>query len=230
MVNTLIRRDLPRKNIYILNNFILDTYNSSHDLPYQLIRKTEDEFHILFAGNIGNFQGLESIIEAAIFLRDNQNIKFYFMGEGLAKAELMKQSWALLGKTVSFIPYQPMEIAFAAMEGADLGVISLKPNVYKVAFPSKTMMYLAAACPVLALVEKESILAQEIISKGLGYTCSQENPMEIAEIINRAWIKRKSWKNKRKGIHNIAQELFGRDNILDKWSGIVKDVAIKFNR
>jgi glycosyltransferase involved in cell wall biosynthesis len=221
MADTLVRRGLSRKNIHVLNNFIVDFNNSLNGIPSQPIRKTEDELHVLFAGNIGNFQGLDSVIEAAKLLKCKKQIHFNFMGEGLAKDNLMRQSGELLGETVFFMPYQPIEIAFAAMQDADLGLISLKPNVYKVAFPSKTMMYLAAGCPLLAIVEKESELAKEIVNNNMGYVCSP-NPVKIAETINRAWTERETLKKNRERIGNMAQEVFGRDVILDEWSKIVK--------
>lgn len=225
MANTLDCRGLGRANVRILNNFILDTYESPRKLPLPLTRKSEDEFHILFAGNIGNFQGLDSIVEAAKTLRDKQQIKFNFMGEGLAKAELMKKSGKLLGKTINFIPHQPLAVAFAAMEQADLGVISLKPNVYKVAYPSKTMMYLAAGCPLLAIIEKESCIARDIVNKGIGYVCAYGDPTEIGKIINKAWMEKDILDNKRETIRQIAKGLFDRNIILGEWSKIVDGLS-----
>ena len=224
MANTLVQRGLLRTKILVMNNFILDTNSVKREIPAQLLCKRDDEFSLLFAGNIGNFQGLDSIIEAAWMFKDNRKIKFIFMGEGSAKAGLIKQTGALLNNTVFFIPFQPLETAFSFMEKSDFAIISLRQDVYRVAYPSKTMMYLAAGCPVVAIIEEESILAHEIESKGLGYAVSQNNAARLSETISRAWDEREIWKGKRAHIKNTATELFGRDRILGNWSKIVEGI------
>ena len=45
-----------------------------------------------------------------------------------------------------------MDVAYRVMEDSDVGVISLQKDVFKVAYPSKTMMLLEAGCPVLVMV------------------------------------------------------------------------------
>lgn len=224
MANTLVKRGLVRSKVLVMNNFILDTNSGNREIPANLLNKSDDEFSLLFAGNIGNFQGLDTVIEAAGMLKDNLKIKFYFMGEGSAKAGLMKKSGALLNRTVFFIPFQPLETAFAVMEQSDFAIISLRPDVYRVAYPSKTMMYLAAGCPLVAIIEEESILAHEIESKGLGYAVSQNNSSKLSETISQAWNDRIVWKGRRVHIKNVATELFGRDRILGNWSKIVESI------
>jgi glycosyltransferase involved in cell wall biosynthesis len=226
MSNILLEKGLRKENISIINNFMPKIYGDGNILPSQLIERKENDFLILFAGNLGNFQGLDKIIEAAKILKENIQIKFIFMGAGLAKDALLQQSSELLGKTVFFIQSQPLNTAFAMMEYSDIGMISLKQDIYKYAYPSKTMVYLAAGCPLIALVESESELAGEIINKNLGYVCPQNDPLKIAEIINRAWKERNDWSDKREEIKKTAEELFGRDAAVDKWSKIIKNLPL----
>jgi glycosyltransferase involved in cell wall biosynthesis len=220
MANTLIDRGLEGEYIRILN-VILDTYDDPADIPSQFLKTSEDEFHVLFAGNMGNFQGLDNIIKAAKILKDNKKIKFFFMGDGFAKNALIKKSHEMLNETIFFIPFQPPEVAFNAMKNADLGVVSLSPGIYKVAFPSKTIMYLAAGCPLLALIEEESELAREILEKKIGYVCSQQDSKLIAKTVKIAWKDRDFCVNRRESIRTMAQKSFNKDVFLNEWSKII---------
>ena len=72
------------------------------------------------------------------------------------------------------------------MQQADLAIISLASGVYHVAYPSKSMMYLAAGCPILAIVESDSELAQTVVQRQWGYVTRSFEPADIAEAIRRA--------------------------------------------
>lgn len=227
MANTIKARGVEGDNVLVLNNFIVDTSQGAPRIPDELKRRSENEMLVLYAGNIGNFQGLDSVVEAAELLRDNPGIRFIFMGEGAAKAGLMKKAGGMIGETVTFVPYQPVETAFAAMESADFGLVSLQKDVYKVAFPSKTMMYYAAGCPVIAIVEDESVLAREIAEGGLGYTAPPGNPERIAGIIRTAWDNRDGWRTRRGGIRKMAEDVFGRDRGVESWSELARRIESK---
>jgi len=225
MNKTLALRGLPPNNIRIINNFILDSNDGQKTLPAQMSGKTKDDFFVLFAGNMGHFQGLERIIEACRILSEYKQMRFFFMGEGSAKKNLMRQSGDLLNKTIFFIPYQPTAVAFRANEVSDFAIVALKPDVYRVAFPSKTMMYLAAGCPILALIEKESELAREILERDLGLVCSQTDAPQLADTIYGAWKGREIWRRKRKNISIVARQLFGKEMILKQWSDLIRELS-----
>ena len=86
------------------------------------------------------------------------------MGDGVERFRLEKLSKEL--KTnIKFINYVSYEDSKKIIETADLGLVSLMPNMYKYAYPSKTMVYLEQGIPILALIEKESDLAKKITQK-----------------------------------------------------------------
>ena len=60
----------------IINNFSLDDFAATPtgDTP----KLPEDKFTILFAGNIGRFQGLDTVVAAAHRLADLEDVQFWF--------------------------------------------------------------------------------------------------------------------------------------------------------
>ena len=180
---------------------------------------------MIFAGNFGNFQNLEEICQAAVLLKDESGIRFIFMGAGSAQKKMERVLGERIGKTVIMIPYQPIEVATAAMQRADLGIVSLHPGIYKVAFPSKTIMYLKSGCPILGIVEQESDLASVIRERSLGDACPQGDPRVIAEAIRKAYIQRDTRKaDLRDRLRREGRELFSREQILPAWSELFAEI------
>jgi colanic acid biosynthesis glycosyl transferase WcaI len=63
------------------------------------------EIMVLYAGNMGEKQGLEVILDAAAITRYNQAIRYVFVGEGAARQRLLDRAQSLGLDTVSFIPW-----------------------------------------------------------------------------------------------------------------------------
>ena len=64
------------------------------------------------------------------------------------------------------------------------GVVSLSPDIFQYAFPSKVLTYMAANLPILAMVEDESDLAQMLKKRNLGSNADwNSTPNEIASSI-----------------------------------------------
>src|SRR5690606_33624762 len=126
-------------------------------LPFQW---PDERFVLLFAGNIGRFQGLDVLIGAMEKLRDRSDIRLVMMGDGAEKDRLARMSEEA-GARVSFVGHHSVEVAKLAMRRASSGFVSLIPELYRYAYPSKTMTYLEQGCPVLVAVEPESCLAKD---------------------------------------------------------------------
>jgi len=224
MMRTLVERGIDRERIVVINNFILDAGPEPAGGPSPVAttaRLNPDDFVVLFAGNLGRYQALDQVMAAARLLADEPGIRFLFMGEGTAKADLQRQAGDLVGRTVFFSPFQPLPVAVRAMEEADLALVPLGRGVHKVAYPSKTMMVLAAGCPVLAVVEPGSSLAQTVNEHGLGLTCRQDDPAAIAAAVRRVRDERQEWRRRRPEIAAWATRAFDREATLDRWSALL---------
>ncbi len=83
------------------------------------------------------------------------------------------------------------------------------------------MMYLAAGCPVLAVVEPQSELAQLVRSHNLGVTATQ-NPLDITNAILSAYEARRTLNDgRRKLIRETGNRLFGRRQMLASWTDLL---------
>lgn len=144
----------------------------------------EDKFIVLFAGNLGIVQGLDSVIEAAKQI-SNGNSKIVFVGDGTDKPRLEKLAEELnVGDKVEFVERQPMEKMPAFMAAADALLVSLKKSeLTKFVIPSKTVAYLASGKPILMATGGAS---EDLIRAAkAGIVVEPENAPELATAIEK---------------------------------------------
>lgn len=228
MKQTLRRRNGDSAdNVAVINNFALDVYEPAEKLPKLFDDSPQRPFRVFFAGNMGLFQDLPRLVEAAHVLRAEPDIQFVFMGAGAELKTLRRLASDLVGKTVFFEPFQPVEVAFACMKRADLGVVSLRTGVCQVAYPSKTMTYLAAGCPLLLVADRDSQLAKDIVGHDFGYVPENTTSAGIAKAIHTARDERERWTiAARQKLAARSDELYGRDRALNGWRQIFGSLAV----
>lgn len=237
--------DLESK-ITVLNNFPLEHRRVIGDLEIpDLFRQQKADgngsFRILFAGNIGDFQGLEGLIDAGLdwhrreqsagprhdagYFQGPCDVKFILMGAGAAVERLQHRAEEALGKTIHFLPHVDVEVAFACLERSDLAVVSLSPGVHRVAYPSKTMSCLEAGVPLLAIVEPESQLAREVEHHRFGYVVPGRDPEVFTRTIRAAMASRTNWgEAERAALRLRADQCFGRRGALANWSRLFRSL------
>lgn len=223
MKATIAKRGISTENVRVLNNFALEAETIA-DAQAAIPAKQEGEFRVLFAGNIGRFQGLETVLDAAEQLAGQAQIHFHFLGDGAARQALEAQAGARLGKTVHFHGFQALPIALAFMRSADLGIVSLQPKVIASAFPSKTMTYLAEGLPLLAMVEPESALAQLVREHGVGAAVEQSNPEELAAAIARIVAAPEEHEQMREQARQLSEAEFVPAAALAKWDQLLDEL------
>lgn len=145
----------------------------------------QNEFVVLFAGNLGLLQGLDTVIEAAKHFSDGDNLKIVFVGEGTDRARLEKLAQDLaVGDRVQFLERQPLEKMPEIMAAADVLLVHLKKSeVANYVVPSKTLAYLASGKPILMATGGAS--EELICAANAGVAIEPENPAEMAAAIKR---------------------------------------------
>ena len=192
MKKTVLKRSDSLTNIRIINNFIIDRFDPAVAIAEEL-QQVDGKFRILFAGNLGRFQNLDSLMDAAHQFADNEEIQFWFVGEGAMKKELIEQAGSLLGKTVYFHPFLPLEEVMVVISQSQLSIVSLNPGVIDCAYPSKTMSYLEAGSRLLVLVEPDSELANFVRENEIGTVCKDATVDGFAAAVSLEYERWKKW-------------------------------------
>lgn len=206
--------------VQVLNNFSLP---AQKEPPQTLPFSISDGFTVLFAGNIGRFQGLETAVEAMGTLRDRPEIELLMMGDGVAKQKLMQQAQDLKAN-VRFVGHYPVEVAKAAMQKAGAGFVSLRPGLYSYVYPSKTMTYLEQGCPLLVAVEPESRLAAEVHENQLGYSVPNGDAEALALAISQLADLGEGRSALRAAALQKAKAEFSESVVLKRWSQLLSSL------
>ncbi len=123
-----------------------------------------DGFKVMFAGNIGEAQDFDHIMEAALQLKDERDIHFVIIGDG-RKKEWVEKFVADNGlqATVHLLGRHPLETMPAFFRQADAMLLALNDNlIFNLTVPAKLQAYMAAGRPVVAMINGE---AQHLIEE-----------------------------------------------------------------
>jgi colanic acid biosynthesis glycosyl transferase WcaI len=109
------------------------------------------KFVVMYAGNLGLTSSLEDVMQAAKSLKDEKDICFVIVGEGVKKADMQQFARDENLENVKFLPFQPRELFAEMMTAADLHFVTLNQNSSLSSLPSKTFNIMASSRPILAV-------------------------------------------------------------------------------
>lgn len=142
-----------------------------------------DKFIVLYSGNMGLTHDLETIIEAAKKLEQNDHIQFVFIGEGEKKDRLVKLAEQYRLKNCTFLTWQPAEVLPYSLAAADLAVVALNEESAQLSVPSKTYNLMAVGAPFLCIAPRTSELALLVEKYHNGFCFEKDNLDEISSLI-----------------------------------------------
>ena len=162
------RRGVPEDKIVFWPQFCMDPDLSQAQKP-EIYSK--DAFNIVFAGNLGDAQGLDLMVDAAKELK-NSSIRWYLVGDGRARSRLeQKVRDCGVSDRVTFIGRVSEQEADRYVHFADCAYLSFKDNkIFNMTLPAKLQTYLACSTPILAAAGGES--ARLVGDNGIGFVCS----------------------------------------------------------
>lgn len=175
----------PGKLIYFPNSVDPDVAGRLPDgLPMEITSHLEQHFCIVFAGNIGKAQDVETWVRAALLLRDQPEIYLVIVGSG-SMMEWVESQKALLKLDNLALPGRfPPESMPELFRKASALLVTLKGGgVLAHTVPSKVQAYLAAGRPIVAGLQGEG--GKVVEEAGAGLVCEPENAQALADCIRR---------------------------------------------
>jgi len=176
----LIERNLPDEKISIIYNWCDEASLNQPTGALPSSFPTKDKFRILFAGNMGKAQALDSVLEAAdIIAKQFPKICFVFVGGGVEVDRLKRSAVEKSLTNVSFLPPVLMSEVGCLLQEADALLVHLRKDpLFEITIPSKTQAYMAVAKPILMAVNGDA--ASLVKDADCGIVAESENPTAIA--------------------------------------------------
>jgi glycosyltransferase involved in cell wall biosynthesis len=149
-------------------------------------RGVQDKFVVMHSGNVGHAQDLDSLVRAATFLRDLDDLAIFIIGTGARHAELVALAELLEVDQVKFLYYQERNVLALSLSAADVHVVGLAPGLAGYVVPSRLYGILAVARPVIVAADRESETAQVVEEAGCGIVVPPARPELLARAIRDA--------------------------------------------
>lgn len=168
---------------YYPNSYLQDDVRAVGALPDTLTSLLQAHFCVVFAGNLGNAQGLATVVEAARLLKaSNSPARIVMVGTG-SKAQWLLEEKHRLGLDNLVITGAFPRSAMAELfdRSAALLVTLKRDEIFGCTIPSKVQAYLAAGRPIIGSLDGEG--ARVINDSGAGVTCAAEDGAGLAACI-----------------------------------------------
>ncbi len=183
--SNLTAKGVPADKISVIPNFIDSAFVLPHPRrnDFSLEQGWDDKFVVLFAGNVGMSQGLDTVLEAAGLLQGTPGLLFAIVGNGASKPSLLAQAEKMGLHNVQFLPYQSYDQVPKLYSSADVGLIPLRRGFSSDSVPSKLFTIMGVARPVIASVDARSETAEVISQAKCGLCLEPEDPQALADAI-----------------------------------------------
>lgn len=143
-----------------------------------------DRFCVMFAGNLGEAQSLETIIYAAARVKEHgDEVHWVLIGDGRRLAWMKSEVERLgLEKQVHFLGRRPMEAMPRYFALADALLVTLRPDpIFSRTIPSKVQSYLACGRPIVAALDGEG--ARIVHESAAGFAVDAGEAEALAEAV-----------------------------------------------
>lgn len=227
MADTLVKKGVARSKVHLIPNWVDETLFCP--LPsdpavagrFGMVGK----FSVVFAGNLGLAQRLDTVLEAARELSSLPDIQFVIAGDGVQEKPLKDMTQALRLRNVIFLGRQPLELMPKLFAASDALLVHLKRDpLFGITIPAKTNAYLACGRPIIMAVEGDA--ARLVDEAGAGVTCKAEDPKGLADAVRRLY---EMDDGQRAALGSSGRSFFlqycSKEVLLPKYERLFSDVA-----
>ncbi|MFE4072831.1 glycosyltransferase family 4 protein [Peribacillus sp. YIM B13477] len=184
-VDSIEKRNVPRELIEYWPQYAEDFYRPLKKKRIEEI-PNDDAFNLIFAGNIGNAQGLDILPKVAVLIKAkqlNRKIRFNIVGDGRYKETLVKIVESNnVGEMFNFIPKQPANRIPEFMAACNSAFLCLTNNpLFEMTIPAKLQSYMACGIPIIASADGET--SQIIKESNAGLSSPAGDIQKLSEII-----------------------------------------------
>ena len=150
----IMAKGVPEDKIVVVYNWvdenvIVPVKEKDNDL-FEEFGVSRDKFRVVYAGNLGNAQNIEIIIDAARKLKDNPKIEFVIFGKGGMENEIKQIKANEQLDNLKILPLQPFDRVAKVYGLGHLCIVACKPGLGGAAMPSKTWSIMSSGRAVLA--------------------------------------------------------------------------------
>jgi glycosyltransferase involved in cell wall biosynthesis len=223
------RKGVPPGKLAVLPNWVdQGLFAQPEPGARELIRRQfgwGDRFVILFAGNLGRVQGLDTVVHAAHQL-DGKGALVVLVGDGSDKARLASLAQSLgCEHSLQFLERQPFSHMPNLLAAANAGLVHLKKmEIADYVIPAKTLAYLASGKPIV--IGMTGPAADLIRQAQAGIVVSPEDPSQMAQAIQTLANLDETTRHQmgQRG-QDYLRNHFSREQIIPRYERLLEDLV-----
>ena len=194
-------------------------------LPQDYFRKQwnieESCFVVGYSGNLAKFHPIETFLQSAVILKDKNDIKFIFVGEGAKKAAAEKFCRDNKLLNCHFQTYVDRKHLGSLLYSFDCGLVGLNKNQTGLSVPSKTIGLMSAGVPIVACVSEQSETAMMLKEYNCGVVVQPDCSRSLANgILSLQQCRKKCEQFSQNGLSAVA-ESFNIESISNSYFKIL---------
>ncbi len=167
---------------------------------------------VMYSGNLGQTHDIETVLETAKKLKENDSIKFMIIGEGAKKGlvEQAKSEEDLYNLTV--LGFQPEETLPYSLTTSDIAIITLDSGSEGLSVPSKTYYSMASGAALIAICDETSEVARTIKKHDCGSIVNPGNTNAMVKAILELLGDEEKLKRYKNNSRSAADSFYSRKN------------------
>lgn len=149
--------DYFEKEFGILNTEYLPQYAEGIFTPEQCRKEPDGYIDLMFAGNVGSAQSVDTVIRAAALTKDVPNLRWHIVGDGSELENCKKLAKELGVTSVVFHGRKPVEEMPKYYAMADAMLVTMeKDPIISMTLPGKVQSYMAAGKAIVGCIDGEA--------------------------------------------------------------------------
>lgn len=172
-----------REKIEVLNNWMSKPRHRLSSVSDK-IKVFKTRKILVYAGNMGKAQGIETLLKAVALLREKTDFGFLFIGRG-SEFDAIK-TWKEENNLDNFLLFDEVSVEELSdiFLKCSVGLISLDARHTTHNIPGKLISYLNAGLPIIAFVNKGNDLIRAINSNLIGIATDDHSESSIVRVFN----------------------------------------------
>lgn len=216
-------KGVDEEKIEIVTNWADSRVNYEKEVDKNFYKKyrLENKFNILYTGNISKVHAIDTIVEVAKILKNEEDIMFTFVGDGNRKQDLIKLKEKEDLRNIQLENYMFGEEYNNLLNCANLFITTLQQGIEGLGVPSKTYTYMSVAKPLIAIMSENSEIGSMVNQYNLGKQFNNKEYHKIAEFILELKNSNELYNEISKNVRNKFLNEYERKKVTNKFYKVI---------